>query len=196
MPESDYEVFEHFRSDYGSTREIALLAYARYAQDKYDWIAQRLTKSGEAPTEGEITKWISDLPNSRLAEIHVGAIDTFRRAAEVYMATRIAEERTKAVNESILGSVEAMAQRVETTAKRAEDTAARFERATSFRETWLANVFVGIIASFGFTVIVLLGAAIYRKDPSPFALYKEDRPQAQPQPQTQPAPSATVAPSH
>ena len=69
MPETDQEVFEHFRTDYpDSTREVALLAYAKYAQDKYDWINQRLTRAGRAPTEAEITKWISDLPNTRLVE--------------------------------------------------------------------------------------------------------------------------------
>jgi hypothetical protein len=187
-------MFEHFQSDYVSTPEVALLAYARYVQDKYDWIAQRLTRAGKAPTEAEVTRWISDLPTSRLAEIQAGASNTFKQAAEAYMAARIAEERTKAVNESILGGVQAIAQRVETTAQRVEETARRFERATSLRATWLANVFIGIVASFAFTLIVLLGAAIYRRDPSPFALFKDGLPLAPTQ--TQQGGNVTVQPNH
>lgn len=167
MPESDQEVFEHFRTDYpDGTREVGLLAYARYAQDKYDWINQRLSRANPLHTEREITKWISDLPNTRLAEIHAGALNLFREAAETYMEARIQEERTKAVNDSILGRVNTMAERV--------------ERATSFRATWLPNVFVGIIASLGFTLLVMIGAAIYHKDPSPFALFKEEPSSAKP----------------
>jgi hypothetical protein len=69
------------------------------------------------------------------------------------------EERTKAVDRSILSRVDTMAERV--------------ERATSLRATWLPNLFIGVVASFVFALIVLGGAAIYRGDPSPFALFKE-----------------------
>lgn len=65
------------------------------------------------------TAGINDLATSRLSEIHAGAINLFRRAAEVYMKTRIEEERAKAIDSSILGRVEEMARQV--------------ERATSFR---------------------------------------------------------------
>ena len=160
MPESDQEVFEHFRTDYGNSLEIALLAYARYAQDKYEWVNQRLKNYGKAPTEQEVTNWITDLPNSRLGEIHAGAIATFRNAAEAYMKERMEEEVKRAVERSILNRVETVAQQV--------------KDATSFRATWIPNVFVGVVASFVFTLIVLFGAAIYLRDPSPFALFKGD----------------------
>lgn len=160
MPETDQEVFEHFRSDYGSSREIALLAYARFAQDKYDWVNQRLKeKDGQAPTEAEVTRWIRDLPNSRLAEIHNSAANTFRDAAEEYMKTRMEEERAKAVDSSILSRVETMAERV--------------ERATSFRATWFPNLCIAVVASFAFVVIVVVGGIIFANDPSPFALLKK-----------------------
>jgi hypothetical protein len=159
VPESDQEVFEHFRSDYpGNSREVALLAYAKYAQDKYDWINQRLARGGGIPTEAEITKWIADLPNSRLSEIHSGALNLFREAAETYMTARIEEERIKAVDGSILNRIDSMAKRV--------------EHATSGRAMWWTNVLAGIVASVLFTLFV--GAAIYRRDPSPFALFKEE----------------------
>jgi hypothetical protein len=164
MPESDQEVFEHFRSDYpNSRREIALLAYARYAQDKYDWVNHELARrDGQPPTDEEVTVWIAGLPNSRLAEIHRGAAELFQAAAEEYMKPRIEEERAKAVEQSILR---------------------RVERATSFWRTFFPNLFIGVVASFVFAAIVLVSAAIYHRDPSPFALFKE----SQTQPGTAPA---------
>jgi hypothetical protein len=159
MPESDQEIFEHFRSDYrDSSREIALLAYARYAQDKYDWVNQKLKKDGRVPTENEIARWISELPNSRLSEIHNGAINMFSVAAEEYMKPRMEDERARAVERSILGQVAAMAQRV--------------ERATSFRTTVFPNLVIGVVASFVFALIVLICAVIFRRDLSIFAPFK------------------------
>jgi hypothetical protein len=167
MPESDQEVFEHFRSDYppNDRREIAFLAYARFAQDKYDWVNHELARrGGQPPTEEEVTTWIAALPNSRLAEFHRGAAELFQAAAEEYMKPRIEEERAKAVEQSIL---------------------LRVEQATSFRRTFLPNLFIGVVASFAFAVIVLVGTAIYRGDPSILALFKE--PSTQTQPGTAPA---------
>jgi hypothetical protein len=153
MPETDQEVFEHFRSDYGSSREIALLAYARFAQDKYDWVTH-YTKGGQAPTEAEIARWIHEIPNSRYLELHNSAANTFRDAAEEYMKPRIEEERAKAVDSSILNRVETMAGRV--------------ERATSFRATWFPNLCVAVIASFAFAAIIILSHFIFDTDPSLF----------------------------
>jgi hypothetical protein len=119
----------------------------------------RLARDGRAPTDDEITRWIADLPNSRLDGIYSGAISQFRTAAEEYMKPRIEEERTRAVESSILG-------RVETIARRAE-------HAASFWRNVVPNLFIGIVASFVFSLIVLVGAAIYRGDPSIFALFKE-----------------------
>jgi hypothetical protein len=159
MPKSDQEVFDHFHTDYGSNarREIALFAYAKFAQEKYDWVNHEIIQ-GTPPTEAAVAGWIAALPNSRLAGIYEDANRFFNNAAEAYMRTRMEEERAKAVERSILGQVEAMARRV--------------ERATSFKATWLPNLFIGVVASFVFTLVVLGGAAIYRGDPSIFALFK------------------------
>jgi hypothetical protein len=54
-----------------------------------------------------------------------------------------------------------------------EAIASRVERATSFRATWLPNLFIGVVATIVFTLLVLVGAAIYRGDPSIFALFKD-----------------------
>ena len=166
MPKSDQEVFDHFHTDYGSNSslEIALLAYARYAQSKYDWMNHAKTQ-GRDLTEQEITDWITGLPNPRLAEIHEGASRFFKEAAEDYMKARMEEERAQAVERSILGRLEAMARRVEV--------------ATSFKATFWPNLFIGVVASFVFALIVLGGAAIYRGDPSIFALFKEGAAPAQ-----------------
>jgi len=155
-------VFEHFLKDPDATLEIAHLAYAAYASSKYDWARHFEERKGRPPTPEEIDEWIASQPPSRLDEIMEAAKTTFELAATAYMANRIEAEKERAVRDSILGQVEGMARRVET--------------ATSFKATWLPNLFIGVVASFLFALIVLGGAAIYREDPSIFALFKASPP--------------------
>jgi hypothetical protein len=166
MPKTDQEVFEHFRSFGSDPGEeiICLLAYASYAQAKYEWVNHSKIRHGRDPTEHEVATWIADLPNPRLADILNSAIDTFNNAAERYLKTRTEEERAKAVDSSILGRVDIMAQRV--------------ERATSFRATFLPNLFTGVVASFAFALLIILASLIFNKDPSPFAFFKNPAPAA------------------
>ncbi len=167
MPLNDREVFEHFLNDPDATLEIAHLAYAAYASSKYDWATHYEQRKGQPPGAEEMDEWIASLPPSRLTEIREAAATTFDLAAQAYMANRIEAEKERAVRDSILGQVEGMARRV--------------EAATSFKATWLPNLFIGVVASFLFALIVLGGAAIYREDPSIFALFKASPP-APPQP--------------
>jgi len=160
MPATDQEVFEHFHTDYpGTSRAVALLAYARYAQAKYEWIKQKHTIGSIAPTERDITRWISELPNSRLEEIHAGVLRFFEAAAEALFVDRIDQERARAIEQSIVGRVDAMATRV--------------ERATSFWRTIGPNVIVAVVGSFVFALIIILASLVVTHDPSPFAWLKE-----------------------
>lgn len=158
MPLNDREVFEHFLKDPDASLEIAHLAYAAYASSKYDWAAHFEQRKGQPPTVAEMDEWIASQPPSRLTEIREAAATTFELAALAYLNARIEAEKERAVRDSILGQVEGMAKRVEV--------------ATSFKATWLPNLFIGIVASFLFALLVLGGAAIYREDPSIFALFK------------------------
>jgi hypothetical protein len=162
MPSNDREVFEHFLNDPDASLEIAHLAYAAYASSKYDWAAHFETRKGQPPSSEEMDEWIASQPPSRLDEILEAAKTTFELAATAYMAKRIEEEKDRAVRDSILSQVEGMARRVEV--------------ATSFKATWLPNLLLGVVASFAFALIVLGGAAIYRGDPSIFALFKDSPP--------------------
>ena len=148
MPETDQEVFDHFRNVAGDKgREIAYLAYARYAQAKYDWVNKRQARTGQVATTAEVTEWIASLPNSALDDYHDGAIRTFQAAAEDYLKSRVAEERAQAVQASILDQV---------------------QRATSFWRTVLA----GVVSTGFFTLIVIGGVVVYKLDPSVFGLIK------------------------
>jgi hypothetical protein len=154
MPETDQEVFDHFSNLAGENFEIGLMAYAKYAQEKYDWATHKRLHDGYPPSDEETTRWITELTNSRLDGIYSGAIIQFGAAAEDYMRPRIEAERL-----AVPGRVEIAAQRV--------------ERATSFWRNVVPNVIVAVAASFVFSLIVLVSAAIYRGDPSIFALFKE-----------------------
>lgn len=171
MPVNDREVFEHFLNDPDTTLEIAHLAYAAYASSKYDWARHFEERKGQPPTAEEMDEWIASQPPSRLDEIRDAAETTFELAAQAYAAKRIEEEKERAVRDSILGQVEAMARRVET--------------ATSFKATWLPNLFIGVVASFVFAFLVLGAAVIYRDDPSLFTIFKGS-PAAPAQPGTRP----------
>ncbi len=158
MPSNDREVFRHFRDDPELSPELASLAYAAYASQRYDWVELFETRKGRPPNSDEVDEWIASLPLSRLEDIKRSAADTFDLAATAYMADRTEEAMAQAVRESVLGEV--------------RELAAQIKAATSFRSTWLPNLFVGVIASFAFALIVLVGAAIYQRDPSLFALFK------------------------
>ena len=160
MPETDQEIFDHFRQVAGDERfEIGLMAYARYALEKYDWVTHKQIHEGHVPTDEETTRWITELTNSRLDGIYNGAISQFRAAAEDFMRSRLDEAQARALETAIYARVDTAAQRV--------------ERATSFRSSLFPNLFIGIVASFVFAVIVLVCSAIYHGDPSPFAMFKE-----------------------
>ncbi len=151
MPISDREVFERFLSDPDRSREEALLAYASYAAEKYDWIAHVEARDNRTPDDAEVARWISDLSDARLRGLQEQAVAAFDIAARAYMEPVIEREAKEAVNASILGAV---------------------QRATSFRATFWPNLFVGIVASFAFSVLVLIAAWVADRDLSPIGLWK------------------------
>lgn len=151
MPSNDREVFNYFRSQAKTTREIDYLAYASYAYDRYQWMERFEELNGRPPSFEEENTWISHLPNSRLDEITADLYNFFDFAARKYMTDEIQKERDEAVKDSILNQV---------------------ERATSFKSTFFPNLFIGVIASFLFSCLVIGMGLIYNHDPSPIALYK------------------------
>ncbi|PHK93469.1 hypothetical protein CR162_18530 [Pseudoroseomonas rhizosphaerae] len=176
MPNNDREVFEHFLSDPDASPEVAHLAYAAYAASKYDWATRFEELKGRPPAPAEVDQWIAELPMSRFVEIRATASETFALAAQTYMRDEIEKAKAEAVRASIFGEVQGISRLVEANNKTALVEARaireRVEKATSFKGTWLPNTFTGIIASLAFSVIVLVIAMIYQRDPSLFALFK------------------------
>lgn len=155
MARNDREVFDLFQNDPACTREIALLAFASYSAAKHDWSGLYEQQHGVPPGLAEVERWITELPPSRFSEIRDTAIAFFEEAATAYMQGMIEEERARAVDGSILAEVRRLNQ----------DLARKVERATSFWGTFWGNLVVGIAASLGFTVLVILGGLIFEKDP-------------------------------
>ena len=151
MPTSDREVFDRFLIDPDRSREEALLAYASYAAEKYDWIAHIEGRDNQTPDDAEVARWISDLSDARLRAIQEQAVAAFDVAARAYMEPVIEHETKEAVDASILGAV---------------------QRATSFRATVWPNLFIGIVASLAFSILVLLVAWVADRDLSPVGLWK------------------------
>lgn len=127
MAASDREVFRHFVDNPDLPREVALIAYASYAAEKYDWITHVELREGEPPSGDRIDSWISDLPDSRLATLRDTALAAFDIAATAYMEPILETAKKEAVDSSILQEV---------------------KKATSFRSTFGPNLVIGVVASF------------------------------------------------
>ncbi len=179
MPvDSDRDVFARFQNE-GQPPGIALLAFARYAEAKYDWEAHYQDRFGRPPDAPEIEDWIQNLPDSRLSAILAEAVAYFGELAAAYMEPRIAAERQKAIDSSIVGDVQGMV--------------AQVKKAMSFWSTFWANVAAGIVASFVFALLIVFAALIFNKDPSPFSFLRQPQPAATPA--STPAPSLPARPA-
>ena len=97
MATSDREVFERFLTIPDLPLEVALLAYASYAAQKYDWIDHVEARDGRAPAEDEVSRWIGDLPEARLDSIRTQASANFDLAANTYLAPVLEKARKDAV---------------------------------------------------------------------------------------------------
>lgn len=162
MPSSDREVYRYFEANVDTAREIDYLAYAAFAVAKFDWFDKFATTQARAPTQDEVDAWISQLPDSRLDEIHDAAGQVFRTAAREYMAERMERAAQKAVRDSVHAEIARHNKQIE-----------EFVRsATSFSRNLIPNVGIGIISAFIFSVIIIIASLIFTRDPSPLALYK------------------------
>lgn len=186
MPASDRDVYRHFHAYGDDPPEVTALAYAGYAKAKYDWFAHVEARAGRPPTPEEVDRWIADLPDSRLEGLRQVAIDLFDRAARAYMAAEIERAVAAARDDAVIREI------------RASNAAvmARVQRTTAFGSTFLANLFIGIVASFAFSLLIIFASLIFTRDPSPFALYRSLQPEpAHPTPsQTPPHPGPAVPP--
>lgn len=176
MPADDREVYEHFNSRPDDPAEVIALAYAGYAKAKYDWVAHVEARHNRSPSSEEVDRWIADLPDSRLEDLRQDAIDFFDLAARAYMAGEMERAVKEARDEAIVREVRGSNQQVQ----------ARVEQATGFGSTFWPNLFVGVVASFAFSLLVILASLIFTRDPSPFAILRglQDQPA---QPSGQPA---------
>lgn len=174
MPVNDREVYAYFSSRSDNPPEVVALAYAGYAKAKYDWVAHIEQLDGTAPTAEAIDRWIAELPNSRLEGILEDATDLFDLAARAYMQAELEAAVENARDEAVVREVTASNATV----------LARVERVTSFKSTLWPNLFIGVGASFVFSVVVIVGGLIFNRDPSPFAWFRDT-----------PPPPATTAPA-
>ena len=162
MPDADKRVFDYFASNEDTAEEVDYLAFASYAFAKFEWFEKFLVQNGVEPTRAEIDKWIAELPDSRLKEIHDNASRVFRNAARLYMDDRVKLAEAKAVSASIRDEVK----------RHNEVLEGYVRRATSFKDNLPANIGVGILSSVIFSVVIIVASLIFTKDPSPIALYK------------------------
>lgn len=162
MPADDREVFEYLRKAAGSP-EVAGLAYASYAFEKYEWFDRQVALKGVSPPQADVENWVAGIPESKLDSLVVQATDLFERAAEAYLAPKIAHAAQRAAKKAVSKEVR----------KSNRSVLERVERATSYWRNFLGNVFIGLIASIIFVLVVAGGAWIFNADPSPFAALKQ-----------------------
>jgi hypothetical protein len=182
MPASDRDVYQHFHARKDG-REVNALAYAGYAKAKYEWFAHVEARTGRQPSPEEVDRWIADLPDSRLEQLRQEATDLLDLAARAYMAADIEKAVAAARDDAIIREVRASN----------EALSARLQTATAFGTTFFANLFIGVVASFAFSLLVIAASLIFARDPSPFALYRSLQPAATQSP-TQTPPKASTKP--
>jgi hypothetical protein len=181
VPNSDFEVFEYFSSSNDTTRERDFLAFGSYSFDKFAWMKHFEDISGRPPTDAEVTVWIQQLPPSRLDEIRVWAEQFFDTAARAYMRDEIdqllLDSEKAATVAAVKSSNEAVEARVTDAAEALRTafsaTSKELKESVSFKNTWLPNVFIGLISSFLFALLIIGASLIFARDPSPIALAKK-----------------------
>jgi hypothetical protein len=97
MPKTDREVFDHLcnRDDLVG-EEIGFLAYAIYAQEKYEWATEHF-QNGHAPSETDLNRWVADITPSRFAKMREAAAQLFDEAAHRYLQPQIELQKEQAV---------------------------------------------------------------------------------------------------
>ena len=166
MSDPDRRIFEYFADNIDTAQEVDYLAFAAYAFAKFEWYDKFKSQNGADPDQNEVNKWVSELPDSRLDEIHQTAGRVFRNAAREYMAEEIKIKIQKAISASIDTEIKRHNKIIED----------HLASSTSFKSNVLPNAGYGIISSFIFAVIIILASLIVTKDPSPIALYKQFAP--------------------
>ena len=173
MPRNDKEVWEYFRDGSEEDSQIDFLAFGSYSFDKFEWMEKYAEINGQGPDPAEIERWISQLPNSRLEEMSEWASNFFDNAARAYLEEEHREDVQKAVDGAVLTSIrdsnEAVGKSVEASTSELKSFVAT---ALSFRSTFWPNVFIGLVSSLVFSVLIILAAVVFAKDPSPIALAK------------------------
>ncbi len=108
MPKNDREVFDHLLSDKGTALQIDFLTYAVFAHEKREWIKLFESQSGgQAPTQGDVDNWISNLTDSQFVSMRSGAENVFEQAAYAYFEERLAAEREDILRSVIVAEVRA-----------------------------------------------------------------------------------------
>ncbi len=162
MPDADRRIFDYFAANAETAQEVDYLAYASYAFAKFEWFEKYVDRHGVEPDQAEIDRWVAELPDSRLDEIHDTASRVFHSAASLYMAERMEQARVQAVLDSIDTEIRRHNAALERTVR----------SATSFRENLLPNIGAGILSSVIFSIVIILASLIFTRDPSPIAIYK------------------------
>lgn len=172
MPNNDKDVWEYF-SNGDDDQQVDFLAFSSFSFDKFEWMEKFAENHGQQPTEAEINKWISELPDSRLDEMREWAQNFFENAARAYLEEEHKEALQQAINSALVVSVRDNNEAVKSAVIASnEEAQRRVEGALSFKNTWLPNVFLGVISSFLFAILIVLASIIFTKDPSPIALIK------------------------
>ncbi len=107
MPDNDQEVFEQLQADPETPREIDLLTYAIFAQEKQQWLELFEKKNNRKAKQAEIDKWISELTDWRFSQMREEAVQFFDTAARAYLSEEIDVAKKEVREETIIREVRA-----------------------------------------------------------------------------------------
>lgn len=146
MPSSTKEVFERFKADHDEEDITPYVAYALFAESRYQWMDHIAAQAeGAAPdTEREKT-WIEDLTNPDFERYRARATDFLSRFSRVYLAEEIEQARRdgeQAARDRALGGL----------TERIDGLNRRVNARTRFWASFWPNFVAGFAATFVFAV--------------------------------------------
>jgi len=94
MPGSTKEVFEKFKADHDEDDITPYVAYALFAESRYQWMDHVVAQNGGvAPDPQREKTWIEDLTDPDFERYRARATDFLARFSRVYLAEEIEQAR-------------------------------------------------------------------------------------------------------
>src|SRR4051794_25507056 len=107
MSNNERELFDYLTSAEGTSSEVDFLAFAVFAFERREWMAQFEKRYEKPATQEDIDRWVSELSEYQFAQMGSNAIGMFDAAAREYLKDDIEKARREGMEAAIVSKVKA-----------------------------------------------------------------------------------------